>query len=222
MDALIRIKLEVGGRVVGFCRAHPSDNPGLNEAVDRLEGLLARAKSLDAQHRKGEIVVRASVLNKTDLRVTIRDGIALVAGLAGIASEEQPDLEVRIRTPLLKDNQPAFVTASRVAVEQARSVEPLLRTYGLPETLLTELSAALDRFETEVAVKETGRNTQVGATADLDKVTGQVMRILRQLDRLNRHRFRGNAELLAAWTRARNLPYPAREKAELKAAGGTA
>ncbi len=216
VDALIQIKMEVGGRVVGFCHAHPSDNPGLNAAVEKLEGRLQRAAVLDAQQQGGEIVVHASVLNKSDLRVTIRDGLSLVAGLAEAASEEQPDLAVRIRVPNLRTDRATFVSSARVAVAQAREVEPLLRSYGLPDTLLTELADALDRFESTEDTKELGRSAHVGATADLHKVAGEVMRILRQLDKLNRHRFRGDAELLAAWKRARNLPFTSRAKPEAK------
>ncbi len=216
MDSLIRIKLEVGDHVVGFCHAHPSDNPGLNSAVTKLEARLARGAALDEQHRSGKITVSASVLNKTDLKETIRDGLVLVAGLAASAAEEQPDMAVRIQVPGIKTQQTIFVNAARVAVKQAREVEPLLKAYGLPDTLLTELAAALDRFDSTEEAKESGRNAQVGATADLDKVAGEVMRILRQLDKLNRHRFRGDAELLAAWKRARNLPLPNREKPEAK------
>jgi hypothetical protein len=216
MDALIRIKLEVGGRVVGFCRAHPSDNPGLNAAVDKLEDRLSRADVLDDQHSRGEIAVKASVLNKSDLRVTIRDGILLVAGLTEAATEEQPDLAVRIRVPALKISLSEFVSTARAAVRQAMDVEPLLKTYGLPDTLLAELMAALDRIESTEEAKDAGRNALVGATADLDKVTGDIMRILRQLDRLHKHAFKDDAELLAAWKRARNMPVPVREKRAAK------
>ncbi len=213
MDALIMSKLQVGDRVVGFCRANPSDNEGLNTAVARLEERLARAQVLDEQFKNGEITVHASVLNKEGLRITIRDGLVLVSGLAEAATEEQPDLAVRIRVPRLRAPQPNFVTATRVAVTQAREVEPILKGYGLPDTLLTEISAAADRLESTEAVKEAGRNAHVGATADLDKISGDVMRLMRQLDKLQRHRFRGDAERLAAWKRARNLPNPRREKA---------
>ncbi len=216
MDALILIKLQVGDRVVGFCRAHPSGNDGLDTAVARLEGRLARAQALDEQHKNGEITVHASVLNKGDLRVTIRDGLALVAGLAEAAVEEQPDLAVRIKAPRLRAQQTTFVNSARVAVSQAREVEPVLKGYGLPDTLLAEISAAIDRLESTEEKKEAGRNAHVGATADLDKVAGEVMRILRQLDKLHRHRFREDAELLAAWKRARNLPVPNRQKAPMK------
>ena len=217
MEALIRIKLEVGGRVVGFCRAHPSDNAGLNAAVDKLENRLSRARVLNEQHRGGEIAVAASVLNKSDLRVTIRDGLVLVAGLAEAAEEAQPDLAVRIHVPKLKSSLSDFVSAARVAVRQAMDVEPLLKSYGLPDTLLAELMAALDRIDSTVSAKEVGRNAQVGATAEIHKVTSEIMRILRQLDRLHKHAFKRDAELLAAWNRARNMPIPIREKHDTKA-----
>jgi len=216
MDALIRIKLDVGGRVVGFCHAHPSDNPGLNAAVGKLEDRLARANVLDQQHESGQIAVKASVLTKGGLRATVRDGLILVAGLAEAAVGEQPDLEVRIKAPPIKISRKEFVNRARVAVQQATDVEALLKEYGLPDTLLAELSAAIDRIEATEGAKEVGRNAQVGASADLDKVTGEVMRILRQLDRLNRHRFKDDAELLAAWRYARNIPRPSRDKPEAK------
>lgn len=216
MDALIRIKLEVGGRVVGFCHAHPSDNPGLNAAVGKLEDRLARANALDQQHESGQITVKASVLTKGGLRATVRDGLILVAGLAEAAVGEQPDLAVRIKAPPLRRSRTEFVNSARVAVQQATEVAALLKEYGLPDTLLAELSEAIDRIETTEGAKESGRNAQVGASADLDKVAGEVMRILRQLDRLNRHRFKNDAELLAAWKRARNLPLPVRDKPEAK------
>lgn len=217
MDSLIQIKLEVGGRVVGFCHAHPSDNAGLNTAVVKLEDRLARASTLSQQHERGQIVVKASVLTKSGLRAAVRDGLILVAGLADAAAAEQPDLAVRIRIPAERLNRLEFITKSRVAVQLATEVEPLLKQYGLPDTLLAEISAAIDRIELTEGAKEVGRNAQVGASADLDKVTAEVMRLLRQLDRLNRHRFKDDAELLAAWVRARNIPLPNREKPEVKA-----
>jgi hypothetical protein len=218
MDSLIQIKLEVGGRVVGFCHAHPSDNPGLNAAVVKLEDRLTRARVLDQQHESGQIAVKASVLTKGGLRATVRDGLILVAGLAEAAAAEQPDLVVRIKVPKDKMSRAEFVTKARVAVAEATEVEPLLKQYGLPDTLLAEITAAIDRIEATESAKEVGRNSQVGASADLDKVTAEVMRLLRQLDRLNRHRFRDDAELLAAWVRARNIPLPSHDKPEVKPA----
>jgi hypothetical protein len=54
-----------------------------------------------------------------------------------------------------------------------------------------------------------GRAAQVGAQAELDAVTSEIMLIVRQLDALNRFRFRSDAESLAAWKSAREVAWPA-------------
>jgi hypothetical protein len=45
-------------------------------------------------------------------------------------------------------------------------------------------------------------------------VTSEIMLIVRQLDALNRFRFRNDAESLAGWKSARDVAWPAQEKIE--------
>lgn len=85
----------------------------------------------------------------------------------------------------------------------------LLIRYGMPETFLDELGAALDRFEQSLNDKHNGRAAHVGARADLEAVTAEIMLIVRQLDALNRFRFRNDTESLAAWKSARDVAWPA-------------
>jgi hypothetical protein len=81
----------------------------------------------------------------------------------------------------------------------------------MPETFLDELGAALDRFEQALNQKHSGRAAHVGARAELDAVTAEIMLIVRQLDALNRFRFRNDAESLAGWKSARDVAWPAPE-----------
>jgi hypothetical protein len=62
--------------------------------------------------------------------------------------------------------------------------------------------------------KHNGRAAHVGARAELDAVGSEIMLIVRQLDALNRFRFRQDAESLAAWKSARDIAWPAQEKEE--------
>jgi hypothetical protein len=55
-----------------------------------------------------------------------------------------------------------------------------------------------------------GRRGHVGAVAELQAVSDEVMRMVEMLDGLNRYRLAGNAELLAAWESARNVVAEAR------------
>ena len=52
----------------------------------------------------------------------------------------------------------------------------------------------------------------VGARADLEAVTEDLMELVALLDGLNRYRFRNNAELTAAWESARNVVGPSQAK----------
>jgi hypothetical protein len=79
----------------------------------------------------------------------------------------------------------------------------------MPETFLDELGAALDKFEQALNEKHNGRAAHVGARAELEAVTSEIMLIVRQLDALNRFRFRSDAESLAAWKSARDVAWPA-------------
>ncbi len=210
MDSLIKLQLEAGERVIAFSDSHPTDIPGIVEAVDRLRERVARAGALDTQYRTGVITVESSVLTKTDLRVTIRDGIAMLADLAQAAVADKKDLPIRIRTPRLRSEEKDFLSASRIAIAQAQENSAILTRYGLTPTLLDELSAATSQLESARGQKDVGRNAHTGATADLDRVAADVSRILRQLHKLNRVRFKGDTETLTVWNRVRRIPRPSR------------
>jgi hypothetical protein len=56
-----------------------------------------------------------------------------------------------------------------------------------------------------VAETNEGRRGHVGARAELDAVSDEVMQLVEMLDGLNRYRFAREAELLAAWESARHV-----------------
>jgi hypothetical protein len=57
MDELTRRKLELGRRVLDFCRAHPDSDPEFMATVSRLEASLARADQLiqEQERRKRKL-----------------------------------------------------------------------------------------------------------------------------------------------------------------------
>jgi hypothetical protein len=58
------------------------------------------------------------------------------------------------------------------------------------------------------------RRDHVGARAELKAMSDDILQLVVMLDGLNRYRFAGNAELLAAWESAKNVvtgPRPAEE-----------
>ena len=220
MNYSIRRKLDMAGRVREFCRTHPDQNPGYTAAVARLEERLTRAEALARQEVAGRQSVSGAVVNKEQLRLEIHRTIALLAGLAEPAAREERELAVGIIKPDVNGSHQAFLTRSRVAAATASSHQALLVKYGMPEGFLDQLNAILDQYEQALNQQHAGRAAHVGARAELEAVTSDIMLIVRQLDALNRFRFRTDAQSLAAWKSARDVawPLPPVEKEEKPAA----
>ena len=215
MNYSIRRKLDMAGRVREFCRTHPDPaNSGYTAAVQRLEERLTRAEALAQQEVVGRQSVAGAVVNKEQVRIEIHRLIALLAGLAEPAAREERDLAVGILRPDVNGSHQAFLTRSRVAAQTGATHKELLVKYGMPDAFLEELNAKLDQYEQSLNQQHAGRAAHVGARAELEAVTADVMLIIRQIDALSRFRFRTNAESLAAWKSARDVAWPLPDKEE--------
>jgi hypothetical protein len=78
----------------------------------------------------------------------------------------------------------------------------------MPATFLEDLSSLVDQYEQAISDKLAGRSAHVGASAELEAVTSEIMLVVHLLDRLNRVRFRKDGELFAAWKSARDVAWP--------------
>jgi hypothetical protein len=209
MHLSVRRRLDMARRVREFCRTHPApNNPGYTAAVTRLVERLARAEALDEQQLAGRIAVSGAVLTKEQLREEIYGTLGLLAGLAKPAAKEEPELAVGFARPRTNLSNQGFLTRARVSAANASAHRELLIRYGMPESFLDELGAALDQFEQALNEKHNGRAAHVGARAELDAITREIMLDVRQLDALNRFFFRSDAESLAAWKSARDVAWP--------------
>lgn len=206
MNARTRRKIEMGRRALDFSRAHPDASPGFGAALAHLEERLARADQLASQQREGILRVRAATARKRELRRTMRRAELLhVAEVARVAAREAPELPqkfvlTRKATPYL-----AFHTAARGMEAEAQARKELLVKHGLADTVLDSLARALDDFDQAVAQGIEGRQAHVGASAELGALAGEVVRLVRVMDGLNRTRFAHDSELLAAWESARHV-----------------
>jgi hypothetical protein len=214
MNFTIRRKLDMAGRARDFCRTHPAQNSGYTAATQRLEERLVRAEALAQQQVAGQQAAAGATVNKEELRIDIHRMIAVLAGLAAPAAREERELAVGILRPDVNGSHQAFLTRSRVAAATGSAHQELLTQYGMPEGFLDELNAALDRYEQALNQQHAGRAAHVGARAELEAVTSEIMLIVRQLDALNRFHFRNDAESLAAWKSARDVAWPAQPPVE--------
>lgn len=210
----IRLKLDMAGRAMEFCRTHPDSNPSTALVGNRLGELVAQAKELLEQQRTSVVTATTAVGRKQELREIIGYHLASLAGISRAAAVSQPDLTVHRRLPRGRTSEPTFLTIARVAVAEALAHQEIFLKHGMPETLLPTMTAELDEYEAVVSRQRNGLATQVGAGAELEAVTGEIMGVVRHLDSLHRLRFRNDPELRAAWKSARNVAWPQPEPAQ--------
>jgi hypothetical protein len=222
MNAENRIKLEMATRVFEFSRANPTDNPGQEAAVTRLGEGITRARSLMDQEVKGQDTVHASVLTKDEIREAITEAVKLLAGVARAARVEVPGVVARFRIRRGRGSDQSFLARARVALEQATELKDPFTRFGMPQGVLEELSVLVQQFDAALNQKNAGFRSQVGASGDLEVTIAELMEIVKQLDALNRHRFRTLGELRSAWKNARDVHWPAGQepKARKTATGG--
>jgi len=200
MDSRTRRIKEMGERVLEWTTTHPSSEPGAAAAQTRLQQLITRVNQLADQQRDGILEVRRASARKHEARVEIMQiHLSHVISAAELASTEEPELAEKFRIPGRATTYAAFRTAARGVLTEAESRKELLTKYGLSDSLMAELRAALDEFDAVVEQGVQGRARHVGATAELLTAADEILAVVRVMNGPNRSRFAQNRELYSAW-----------------------
>jgi hypothetical protein len=200
-------------RVEHFSVAHPSQEGNYTLVLDELKKGIVRLEALEKQQESGFVAARASTSRRRALRRRIHHELLRhLVTVAEVAAAKESGIAERFQLPSGNSSNEAFRTDARRMLDLGQEQKDVLGKYGLSEKLLDDLAAAVSDFDASVEESNEGRREHVGARADLKAVSDEVMRLVTMLDGLNRYRFAGNAELLAAWESARNVvsgPRPA-------------
>ncbi|MGN6393624.1 MAG: hypothetical protein ACTHM9_15460, partial [Gemmatimonadales bacterium] len=81
----------------------------------------------------------------------------------------------------------------------AVSHKDVLTQYGLSDALMQLFTEQLDQFDAAMQDAEDGRAAQKSATAVIDTLGAEALRLVRLLDARNQHRFKGDPDVLSAW-----------------------
>ncbi len=209
MRDIIRRKLDMAARVRDFSLAQPAEGERYQQLVTKLGERIARAQALDAQHRAGRLAVRVSSEGKAALRRGIREEwLRHLARMAQGAAAERPELGTLFQLPKANVSHQAFLTAARTILAEATSRQELFTSWGMAPGFVEAFGQALAQFEAAVNQGHAGRSAHVGARAELEAVTEEVMGLVQQLDAMHRYRFRNDPEKRAAWESARNVAWP--------------
>jgi hypothetical protein len=209
MRRLVRRKLAMAGRALGFVRGHPSTDASWAGVVGRLEELLTRARELEATEREGRSDRRTATAARRALRERIQaEMLRHLVTTAGEAFKGEVAVPGEYRLPALNGPFRTFGAAARELHAAALPVRDRLVVAGLGETLLDDLAQALAEFDAAGAAADAARVVHVTARAGLEEVTEQVMVQVRLLDGLLRPRFRREPGLREAWESASSVDGP--------------
>ena len=213
MNAQIRRRLEMAARVCDFLRVHKTDAVGEGLGLAKLEELVARAETLDAQQRAGVVATRTSTKHREGLRRALqRKLLFYLRALGGLGDPESGEPAVQFQVPPSNSSHQALLTAGRDMLAKAQGQKDVLLGRGMPPTLLDDLAAALGGLEQTIEATRAGRRDHVGASADLKAVGVEIVKQIRALDGMVRYRFGDDAELMGAWRSARNVLGPFKTK----------
>lgn len=206
MKAKTRRKLEMGARALIFSRLHPDPSDGYAALLARLEDCLTRGMQLIDQQREGILEVRTTSARKRDLCRTLRRAhLAHLIRVARMAARDVPELGQKF---VLWRGTIPYLTFQAVAHGMAAEAErhkSVMVKYGLADTLLKSLAQSLQQFDDAVERGNEGRRAHVGASAGLDLVADEVVRIVKAMDGLNRVRFAPDSGLWASWQSASHV-----------------
>jgi flagellar biosynthesis/type III secretory pathway ATPase len=203
----------MGARALEFSRAHPVDSPGYATTLKQLEEQLARSEQLAKEQERGTTEVRAATARKSELKRSIRRSQLVHLGrVAERAAKDVPELAQKFDLPRIPTRNLPFRTVARTMVEEAQQQKELLVKHGLVAEILDSLGQSLDQFDQAVDRAAEGRRVHIGAAANLEAVSDEIVQIVKVLDGFNRFRFSAEPDLLAGWTAASNVigpPHPA-------------
>jgi hypothetical protein len=210
MRAFILLFLAAAIRAHEWLVAHPHDNSGYTEAVDRLGAAIDRIRTLGQQVEAGSLereraVARAGALMR-EIRAFLLRPVALIAS---VIFKDAPERAGVFRMPYRTTRKrELFLSRARAIRDELEAARDRFVRHGMDPALLTELDQALDELARLPTHVSTGRRTAIDAHDSLELALAEVRSVLKLLDGLNRHRFRAQPDLLASWASASDIPWP--------------
>jgi hypothetical protein len=213
--------LTTAERVRDLGQAQSYANQRYIEALNQLSAGIGRARDLETQRRNGATTVRAARTGRKEQRDRILDEfVTPITRIAASAASDQPELTVRFRPVRREAGHRTFLGAVLAIIKEATTHQALFVSYGMPESFVADLTAALAAYEQLGNEMNAGIAARVGAVAELGAVVDEIMALIQQLDAMQRYRFRDDPEQLAAWESARNIAWPLTSPAKAKAKPG--
>lgn len=168
--------------------------------VDRLNASVTSESS-------GRRAACQGVVSKAVARAGLRQALEAISRTARGIALDTPDILTKFQMPDGKSDH-ELATAGRQFAEDAGPLAADFVAHGLPESFVADLRAALATFERAISGRALGRETHVGARADIAAALNLAFDTLPRLDAIVENTFGSDPHALAAWRLARNVGRP--------------
>jgi hypothetical protein len=217
MDMVVRGKLEMVARVREFIRAHLAAEPGYSPILLRLEEGQGRAIAIAAREQEGRTASRGARAHRRELRRVLHfQVIRYLVAIGSVAARDQIELAERFKLTSSNMTNATFIASVRALLVAAESQRSLLMEAGMKEGVLEGLSTKVVEMEAAIETARTGLREHIGARADLDVVTAELLELVKVLDGMTRYSFGDNPDIMAEWNAVKRLP-PSRGKGKAPA-----
>lgn len=207
MTSEVRSVLEMVRRVREFCRANLSLEPGYEPIVARIEETLTRAEGIEARERKGREAARGARAHRKELRRVLHfQLIRYLVAVGSVAARDRAELTGRFKLPSGSAPNATFLSAAKGLLANAESQKELLAKVGMKDGLLEKLTGMVGEFEAAVEAVRVGRREHIGARADLESLTAELMDQVKVLDGMTRYGFGDNPDVMAEWKAVKAVP----------------
>lgn len=206
MNSRTSRRMDMGERVRGFVRAHPTVTLEESVALHHLEQLLDRGTEQAVRQRQEILAERGATLALWKLRRLIQGTLVrYLASVGTVAAREKTELGMEFRRLNKAMTHLDFVSAVRGILARATAEQEVLIRAGLSPALVDDLGVALRDLEAALESSRAARQGHVGASAVLREIGKLVVEQVRVLDGLVRYRYGGEPELMGAWASARTV-----------------
>jgi hypothetical protein len=226
MRTEVRRKLEMAARVREFILAHSSTESSYAPVLARLEERLKRAGAIAARQHDGLAAARAARAHREELRRVLHfQLIRYLVAVGDIVAKDRTELAERFKLPDSNAADSVFLTSVKSLIALAEQQKELLVKEGMSESLLDDLNRLVAEFEAAILAAHTGRRDHIGARADLEVITTELLEQIKVADGITRYRFGMSPEMMAEWNAVRRVlgvPKPVDDGAEPPKSGGAA
>jgi hypothetical protein len=128
-----------------------------------------------------------------------------LVAVGSFASKDQAELSARFKLPDINATNQAFLTSVKALLVAAEGQRELLAKQGLVLASLDEIRRMVADFEAAGETARTARRDHIGARADLEVITTELVEQVKVLDGITRYRFGKDPEVMVEWKAARQL-----------------